>query len=747
MPDKTDDEIIEQAKKRFQESQDQWADCRNEAIADIRFAKLGEQWPEDVEKARQGKPCLTINQLPTFIRQVVNDARINEPSIKVHPVDDDTDPETAEVINGLIRNIEQSSDAEIAYDRALDDAVTCGWGFFRVDLEYAHDDMFDLDIQVNPITNPNQVYFDAMSEAADAKDWRYCLLINDVPTDDFKARYPNAETSDWSGVDESGWVTEDVVKVAEYWDREEIENDLYQLSDGTVIHQMEYEKNIDVFAGLEIIRQRPNKTHKVTQYIMTGMEILETNDWPGSLIPICPVFGDDIIVDNKRYFHSLVRQAKDAQRNYNYWRSAATEKVASTTKAPWIGPTGAFETDADKWNTANTENWTYLQYDGQIPPQQNPGSFADAGSMSEALSANDDMKNIIGLQNASLGLASNETSGRAIMARQREGDVSTFHFIDNLTRGIEYGGRVILELIPHTYNTQRVIRVLGIDGEADTVPINQEFPIQNTVKFHDLTKGKYDLVVKTGPSFTSQREEAATQMTEMIRSFPDAAPIIGDLVAKNLDWPGADEIAKRLKMLLPTEIKNMESMEGLDPEAQIILSQAQQEIEQLQQVITQGQQMLAEKDEQITGLQLEKKYKEDELMFKNTDSMRSYQAAMAKIEADREVAKFKEDEETRRQIFDNAMEAMKAEVSSATNCVNEQVEPVTMEVQTLSGQLENIINAISGINQKLMDIEESKNKSISISAPSGQTYEGRIEDGQVQIVSPSGEVYNGTIED
>jgi hypothetical protein len=328
---------------------------------------------------------------------------------------------------------------------------------------------------------------------------------------------------------------------------------------------------------------------------MTGADVLEVNDWPGRYIPIIPVYGDEIIVEGKRYFRSLIHDAKDAQRMLNYWRTTATELVALAPRVPFIGPKGAFDSDAARWATANTQSHAYLEYEGSIPPQRQPlDGGAAAGSLQEALNASDDMKAIIGMYDASLGARSNETSGVAIAARQREGDVSTFHFIDNLSRAIRHTGRILIDLIPYVYTEERIVRVIGEDGVQKSVKINSQEPQSvmdengqpevddegNPIAgIYDLTSGKYDLTVTSGPSFTTRREESALQMQEFIRSFPAAAPVIGDLYAKALDWPGADEIAKRLEKLNPAN-KNQ-----LPPEVQQMIQQGQQAIQQLTQEV------------------------------------------------------------------------------------------------------------------------------------------------------------------
>lgn len=590
--DGTDDAILKEAKEAFQLVSDYEQENRKQAEADLRFARLGDQWDDNVLRQRreQGRPALTINKMPAYIRQVANDARLNKPSMKVSPVDSGADPETAQVINGLIRNIEQTSSADVAYDTASDFAISMGWGYFRIDVDYADDDTFEQDIRIERVSNPFNVFSDPYSDAADSSDWNTAFLIKMLSKDEFERQYKGAVKVDW---EESGytkldhaWFDGEQVTVAEWWTRTEILKPILLMSDGSVVDAAVFEKNRDVFDAVQVtvVNDRVVKSHKTVHRLMTGAEVLKTTDWPGRYIPLVPVYGEEVNVLGQRYFRSLIRDAVDAQRMVNYWRTASTELVALAPKAPYLGPETAFTgQDARKWETANTEQHAFMAYKGDVSPQRQPFAGVPAGALQEALNASDDMKAIMGLYDASLGARSNETSGKAILARQREGDVSTFHFQDNLARAIRHGGRVVLDLIPHVYSGQRIIRTLGQDGTAENAQLGearQENPQEGLAAIYDLTAGKYDLTVESGPSFTTQRQEAAEQMMELLRVFPQAAPVIGDLLVKNLDWPGADEIAERLKAMLPAAAQGGE---GEDPR----LAQAMQMVQQLQGAIEQ----------------------------------------------------------------------------------------------------------------------------------------------------------------
>lgn len=669
------DDKLAQGRRTFTLAQDAETDNRAAYEDDVSFARHEEQWPTDILKQRQdeNRPTLTISKMNSFIRQVVNDARQNKPAIKVHPADSGADPETAEVINGLIRNIEYTSNADTAYDTGMECAVSGGFGYWRIGLDYAYEDSFDMDLSIERIANPLSVYGDPYSTAADSSDWMDAFVVDVMSKDQFKAKHGETKTvRDWDDTSwgEEGWRVGNDVTVAEWWHREQAEIKVQQflnVQNGEVQTYTEdaikASEDLQLFiqAGLlQFKRERMAKTYRVTQNTMTGAEVLSEVKWAGCYIPIVPVYGDEYNIKGKRYFRSLIHSAKDAQRQFNYWRSAATELVALAPRVPWVGPTGSFDSDQERWNTANTQSHAYLEYDNKgAPPQRLPlDSGVAAGALQEALNASDDMKAVIGLYDASLGAKSNETSGRAIMARQREGDVSTFHFTDNLNRAIRHTGRILIDMIPHVYSGERIIRVMGEDGKPENKQLGKEYPQTDPktgqvmtndgqppapdganviMALHDLSAGKYDLTVTTGPSFTTRREEAAFQMTEMMRALPASAPILGKHLAKNLDWPGADEIAEELEQMGQPQIP---------PE--------------LQQQIEEGQKKLAEQEQTIQQLKSDQS------------------ADMAKIEASRlqAEAKIASDQQialadiASKEAIANAEIASRERIATATAAMN-----------------------------------------------------------------------------
>jgi len=623
-PDK--DDLLADGKKAFALCNDHDSDNRQSYKDDTLFVRAREQWPENIRKQREaeGRPCLTIDKLGPVIRQVVNDSRQNKPSIKVHPVDSEGDPATAEIINGLIRNIEYTSNADVSYDTAVECAVGGGFGYIRVGLDYAYDDSFDLDIKIERVPNPLAVYPDPHSTSADSSDWNVAFVVDKMTKETFKAAYPKATATDWDDSDawaDSGdWLDGDEVLVAEWWTRELYEKTIVKLSDGSTRDEKDLTEDenlaLMIQAGVIAVKDtRVTKCYRVIQRIMTGAEILSEREWPGKYIPIIPVYGDEFWIDGKRYLRSLINGAKDAQQMLNFWRTSGTELVALAPRVPFIGKKGQFDHDQERWQTANIKSHSYLEYTGDMPPQRQPlDSGVAAGSMQEALNASDDIKSITGIYDASLGARSNETSGKAIMARQREGDVSTFHFIDNLARAIRHTGRVIIDLIPHVYDAPRIVRVIGEDGSQTPQQINQPAPEidketgqpkvdeqgQTVMALHDLTVGKYDLTVSTGPSYTTQRQETAEQMMMLIQAYPAAAPLIGDVLVKSLDWKGADEISERLKKMLPPQVTGAPP---IPPEVQKLIEEGKAKIQELEQ---ETQQLKASEQSAIAKIEADK---------------------------------------------------------------------------------------------------------------------------------------------
>ena len=551
-----DDALLAVMRQRFQTAETQESESRNEELEDLRFSH-GDQWPADVANRRRmdNRPCLTINQMAQFVRQVTNEQRQNRPMIRVLPVDDFADPATAKVFQGLIRHIEIDSDAEVAYDTAFEAAVRSGKGYFRIITEYEDEKSFDQVIKIVRIRNRFTVYMDPSAQCIDGSDADWCLIIERMSRDSFRELYPEADASPMQGWTSAGdgWVDTEEVRVAEYFFKRRVKRPICLLSDNAVYEKRFLPKDL---GGRRVIAERDALFPEVHWVKSNGYRVLERSRFPGRFIPVIPVVGDEIDIEGQVTYSGIVRHAKDSQRMYNYWASAETETIALAPRTPWVGAEGQFEGHEQEWKAANTLNLAYLEYKpishgGQpVPPPQRNVLEAPIQAVTNArLMSRDDLKATTGIYDASLGARGNETSGRAIIARQREGDVGNFHYPDNLARALKQAGRILISMIPQIYSTRRIVRILGEDNAPEKVTLNAPFQdAQGIERLYDMRVGRYDVTVDVGPSFATKRQETVATMIELTKIYPALFEVAGDLLIKNMDWPGAQEVAERLQL-------------------------------------------------------------------------------------------------------------------------------------------------------------------------------------------------------
>lgn len=598
---KEQESVLSTARERFKLAVEAETEIRKEALDDLNF-RAGNQWPEDIKRSRDidRRPCLTINRIPQFVRQVTNDQRQNRPAIRVSPVDDRADIETAKIYQGLIRHIEYNSNADVAYDTAFESAVTTGLGYFRIITDHVDPMSFDQEILFKRVVNASSVYLDPHFQEPDGSDANWGFIIEDLSRDDFKAQYPESKLSkmeEWESLGDRApdWATDDSCRVAEYFCKTFKQTKIYQLNTGEVVTKEEFEKlseelSDEELLNIEIVSERDTTLPAIKWYKINGIEILEETEWLSRWIPIIPVLGDELVIDGKRIFEGIIRHAKDPQRMYNYWASSETETIALAPRAPFIGAEGQFEGHEVQWATANQKNHAFLEYkpttvNGQLAPAPQRNVFEppiQAISQARMLSS-EDLKATTGIYDSSLGAKSNENSGIAIQRRNMQSQTSNFHYVDNLTRSLRHAGRILLDLIPKVYDTPRAQRIIGEDGEEEIVRLNEIFESNGEPKIYDLSVGKYDITVDTGPSYATKRQEAVDSMLSLVQAYPQAAQFAGDLMIKNMDWPGAKEIAERLKKTLPPGIAEDEDGQQapLPPEVQQQMQQMSQMIEQM----------------------------------------------------------------------------------------------------------------------------------------------------------------------
>ncbi len=588
---KDDDNKMATMRHRLQMAQSAYSDSREDELDDLRFMAGSPdnqwQWPADVLATRgavQGqtinaRPCLTINKLPQHVRQVTNEQRQNRPSGKVIPADDNADVQVAEIFNGVVRHIEYMSDADVAYDTACDNQVTYGEGYIRLLTEYCNDETFDQDIRIERVRNSFSVYMDPTIQDPCGADAEWCFVTEDILRDEYERMFPDASpisTLYSQGVGNDGlssWLQEDTIRIAEYFYNTYEKATLHLYPDNqTAFSGTPQDKQLTAMFG-KPIRTRIVDRKKVMWMKTNGFDILDEREWAGKWIPVVRVIGNEWEVEGRLHISGLVRNAKDAQRMYNYWTSQEAEMLALAPKAPFIGYGGQFEGYEMQWKTANTTNWPYLEVNPDVTdgagsvlplPQRAPPPLPQTGLIQAKMGAADDIKGTTGQYDASLGMAGNERSGKAILAREKQGDVGTYHYVDNLARAIRHITRQIVDMIPKIYDTQRIARIIGIDGEVSMVKFNpaQPEPVKEIrdqnggmiEKIYNPSVGTYDVMVTTGPGYMTKRQEALDAMSQILQTNPQLWSVAGDLFIKNMDWPGAQEMAERFKKILDPKV-------------------------------------------------------------------------------------------------------------------------------------------------------------------------------------------------
>lgn len=599
-PDDFDDkeDFLEWVRKTFQDDLQADKENREEGVKDLEFF-AGEQWDDAVKQKRGDKPVLTLNRLPAFVQQLVGNRRLNETHIKIIP-DSGGTKDVAQIREGLVRNIQKVSRADRAYDKAYENQVICGIGNFQLALTAAHDDVFDQDITIEGIPNPFSVVWDRMAVDPTGEDARHVFVVDTLDKTSFEEMYPESRPSEMTNdtnllgsLKAEGWVTDSTVRVVSVWRLRSEPAVVAMLTDGDVVevkseeHFLEISEQIQTQAdGSLMVRETERRFAEM--HLVTGHDILEG---PYRLqiqrVPVFRANGWEVNVGDKRTRFGLVRFLRDPQRLHNYWRSVIAERLMLSPKAPWTGPASAFEGYEEEWRNAHRNDAGYIPWNDEAPqaPQRTEPAQMEQALINEAGMASQDIRDITNLHEASMGQQSNEVSGRAITARQRVGELGSVIYQDNLNEAQGEAGKVINQLIPTVYDTARIIKVLKPESESiDSITINDP---ENPESI-DITIGKYDVTTVTGPSYVTKRVEAADSMLNLINAMPETMAVAADKIVEAQDWPGAEEIARRLRLTLPPGMLSEEDMSPEQKQQQQQQAQAQAQQQQVQMAQTQA---------------------------------------------------------------------------------------------------------------------------------------------------------------
>lgn len=679
-------QVIEEALERFRFAQEAEQEWRRQCLDDLRFA-AGEidgestQWaPSDLSQRKQQlRPALTINRCEQFTNQVTNEARLNNPSIRISPVDDGADIETAEILQGIVRHIEVASFADICRATARENMVTCGVGYTRFVTEFADDRSFDLEVRFGPpILNPFSVYMDPSAIESDRSDAQFAFITHQITEEQHRKLYPNAELSnmvDYAGVGDiaRAWLGKGGVRIADYYCVEAKTRKLVAalIGDSQVI--VAFADELDTMLGkgrYEIQRERDVEIPEVYHRKINGLEVLGETIWPGRFIPVVQYAGRESLIDGHHSIKGLVRTAKPAQKMYNFWVTALSEMIAASPKAPYLTPVRAMSGLEQHWDAANAMNRPYLPYNDidengmpVAPPTRQPFEPPIQAITQAIMQADRDMKATFGIYEAGLGQRGPQESGKAIQARKQESDVATYHLIDNESRARRLEGKQLLDLIQRNYDTERVMRIIGMDETPSTIRINSQEPVKykNVERIFDIRVGKYDVVVDTGPGFATKRQQAAEQLQGLVSAFPDIMTVAGDLIVKAQDVPYAQEIAERIKP---------------------------QSAEEEQQIPPAAQQKLAEMDQMIQALTQQLEEKTREIEAKTVEAESRERIAAADNETRRYIAELQAQLKEMEIASDEKIELLKAEMASIKAKMDLQRAEDDREFQREAGEAE-----------------------------------------------------------
>ncbi len=591
MVSKKDQKLLKEALQRFKRDEEADRDERRLALEDLKFVFDEDgQWSEDDRAKRQGRPCYTFDRVSGALDQIVGDQLQNRPAIKVRP-SEDGDAEIADIRTGLIRHIESNSNAKRAYNTAFKFSAAGGYGVWRVSHDYANEEAFEQNIVIDEVDNPFCVLFDAHAQQPTKHDGTHQFYFDDMPKEEFEAEYPKASASqsDFDHIGENKeWLTKDTVRVADYYRKVKKEKTLLLLNDGRVIDEEDSLEELEELAalGIKVVNKRKVDGYEIEHYRITGAEVLEKLPFVGKYFPYVPVYGKSINIEGKKKYRGVVRKAKDSQRLYNYEMNSFVELTELQPKQPYLVTQKMIEGHEDKWSALNVSNDPALVYNidqGLAPKREAPPQVSQAQLMALNIAA-DNVKAQTGIFDASMGAQSNETSGRAIRERDRQGDTATYEFTDELSQSLEHTGRIINDLIPKIYDTKRQIRILGEDEAEKVIEINK--PVQDGatgewITINDLSQGTYDITVSTGASYSTKRTETAEQLGAIMAQNPQLGQLFADVYVKSLDLVGADDVVDRIRMMMIKQgiiEPNEEEMEQVQKMQQ--QNQAQQQMQQ-----------------------------------------------------------------------------------------------------------------------------------------------------------------------
>lgn len=735
-------------------SDSQEMENRRKAIEDLQFTNLpGFQWDAWTKKERgNDRPMYEFNKVRITVKRIVNDIRANRPQGKVRGYEDN-DKDTAEVYEGLCRNIWNVSDGDTIIDNAAEYQVTGGMCAWRICTDYADESTWEQDIYLEGFLNPFCVYADPAAKDPLKRDAMYWLITDKMAKATYEAKYPNKAVvsfDDESGLDPDDWMDDESVRICEYWYKVPVKKTLYLLEDGATVEQLPQ--------GQKPKRTRIVNSYQIKQVICSGDAILEgPTDWAGTEFPFVMVYGEHVVIEGRKHWFGIVRHAKDAQRSYNYARTSVTETIALAPQAKFWATVDQAKDHTAAWSEAHKKNFPFQLYNADPkspgPPARMGGAEVPVALIQEAQMASEEIKAVTGIFDNSLGQHANESSGIAIRARAQQGEIATFNYSDNIAKGIRRTWEILIDLIPRIYDTDRAVRILGADGAEKYLRINHADPMTGEIE-NDVSRGKFDVTITVGPSFSTQRQEAVEAYTQIGQANPQLWAAAGDLMFKAMDLPYSDQIAERWKAMLPPQIQQMiQDGKEVPAEVQAMMAQANQAMQQVQQqglmVQQAAQEAQAEKadadkakaDVQVAqanlkaqAAQLDAKQSQLEALFAKLQTDLQQQERQIEAKANEQA------NEQATQEAQQAREQLTQEVAQAMQAIQEQAQQYMEQCAQFMTQMHQ--GSMQEMQQQSMQAS-SRPKQIRVKRVNGELV-GSIGDGteqkQVRVKRVNGEL-------
>lgn len=730
--------VVEEARRRFEYAKTAFGASRLMAVEDTRFAMgdsdNGWQWPTDIRNARKldKRVCLTVNMTAQHCNQIINSIRQNRPSVKVSPVDNFGDVKTAEILGGLIRNIQVSSAADDAHDCAASHSVYGGEGYWRVVTDYESPTSFDQVIKIKACPNPQMVYVDPDCKELDRSDAQWGFVFEDITKEQFEREHPDIDPASWGDdVRRSGWMTDTTFRRAEYFYCTYRKDTACLLEDGTTVLKSRLPP------GAVCVKERPTevKAWKWCKLVGGHDKPIDETAWLGDYLPIISVVGTEVNVNGEIVRKGIVRDLKDPARMANFAFSETVQTLALQNKVPYMAASEAISGYEQIWKQANLENRSYLPFNAyddegrQIPkPERQPPAVMPAAQIELLKLSTEQMRAASGQQNANFGIKSEAQSGIGIQRLKAQGEIATFHFPDNLARALRYESIVLIDLIQKYYDTARVVRILGLDGKEEAALLRPDLDRpyhEQTDENGDIRKifnpqvGRYDVVIDTGPAYQTQRQEAFTALSDIAAKNPAMMQVAGDLIMRAADFPMADELADRLAKTLPPELRDDKGGDqSIPPEAQIQIDQMHQ---QLQAMDAELQHAHAALQEAQSGVEAQAIKVQTEAQLRIQQAEIDMQLAREKAQADAQLAieKAQIDAQTKLQI------------TQMTIVADQEIEEMKGYVELQKASMAPPSPAMTADVEGDFQSEKPKKitrKRVSIKAPSGQIYEAIIGD-------------------